>query len=799
MPRWLKVAGVALLVVVLIGGVAVGWTYRAVARSLPLLDGEVEVDGMVSSVTIERDALGVPTIRGSDRLDVARALGFLHAQDRFFQMDLMRRQAAGELSELFGAAALPADRESRVHRFRYRSRERVNELTDGERRLLTAYTEGVNAGLEAIEGRPFEYLLLRIDPEAWTEEDSVLVLFAMYFTLNDATGERESTLGLLHDLLTPELAEFLTPSGTEWDAPVVGEAFESPPIPSFEEPAENLVAASYQRPRADALETGSLIGSNNWAVAGSRTADGRAILANDMHLPLAVPNTWYRVTAEWPADDGCGSAHRMIGMTLPGTPALVAGSNTRVAWGFTNSYGDWSDLVIVETDPENPDRYRTPDGWREMERITETIVARDADPEDFEVVETIWGPIIDRDHLARPRAIRWVAHDRGGADLELFGLEHARTVEEAMDVANRSGIPPQNFVCADSGGSIGWTIIGAIPRRFGQPGRIPVSWADGSNKWDGWLAPEEYPRIIDPADGLIWSANARVVGGEMLELIGDGGYDLGARSRQIRDDLRALESPDEGDMLGVQLDDRAVFLERWRRLLLELLDEEAVSGHPQRAEFRQLVKTTWTGHASIDSAAYRLTRAFRTFTLERVFGWLTAACEAADEGFSVYRLPQREGPLWRLVTERPQHLLPPNAATWREALLAVVDRTIDYYAESGTPLGEQTWGDRNTLAMRHPLSRAVPALSRWLDMPYQPLPGDSKMPRVQSPGFGASQRMAVSPGHENEAYFHMPGGQSGHPLSPYFSAGHDDWVEGSRTPLLPGPGEHKLLLVPPPR
>jgi penicillin amidase len=670
-------------------------------------------------------------------------------------------------------------------------------LTAAERRVLAAYTEGINAGLEAIAGRPFEYVLLRIDPEPWIEEDSVLVLFAMYFILNDATGVRESARGLVHDTLPAELAAFLTPPGTEWDAPILGEAFDTPPIPKFEESTEDLVAASFHMPRAENPETASMIGSNNWAVAGPRTADGRAILANDMHLPLAVPTTWYRVLAEWPADDGCGPVHRMIGLTLPGTPSVVAGSNTHVAWGFTNSYGDWSDLVIIETDPQNPDRYRAPDGWREMERTVETIVVRDAEPEDFEVMETIWGPIIDHDHLDRPRAIRWIAHDPGGADLELLGLEHVRTVEEAIEVANRSGIPPQNFVCADSGGSIGWTIIGPIPRRIGEPGPIPVSWADGTNAWDGWLEHGEYPQIIDPANGLIWTANARVVGGEMLALIGDGGYDLGARARQIRDDLLAVESPNESAMLGVQLDDRAVFLERWRGLLLELLDEDAVRDHPQREEFRDLVETDWTGRASVDSTAYRLVRAFRTFTLERVYGWLTAACEEADEDFNLYRLPQKEGPLWRLVTERPEHLLDPSAESWRGELLAVVDATVDYYGENGGSLAEQTWGDRNTLAMRHPLSRAVPALSQWLDMPRRPLPGDSKMPRVQSPAFGASQRMAVSPGRESEAYLHTPGGQSGHPLSPHYRAGHDAWVEGVATPLLPGPSEHTLLLAPP--
>jgi penicillin amidase len=797
MSRWVKISGVALLVLLVVGGAIIGWTYHAIARSVPLIEGRVKMAGLAAEVTVERDALGVPTVRGSNRLDVARALGFLHAQERFFQMDLMRRQAAGELAELFGAVALDADRASRVHRFRDRSGERLAELPSFHRKVLTAYTEGVNAGLEAIDGRPFEYLLLRIDPAPWMEEDSVLVSFANFFVLNDAMGKRESDLGLLHDLLPEDLAGFLAPHGTEWDAPVVGEAFETLPIPSYEESTKDLVAASHHRPDVEFLETGSLIGSNNWAVAGSRTADGRAILANDMHLPLAVPNTWYRAVLEWPADDGCRPMHRLLGVTIPGGPIIVGGSNTRVAWGFTNSYGDWSDLVIVEVDDSNPGRYRTPDGWREMERRVETIVVRDGEPESFEVVETVWGPIIDHDHLGRPRAVRWIAHDPGGANLGHLDLEHVTSIEEAVEVANRTGMPPQNFVCADSKGSIGWTIIGLIPRRIGQAGPIPVSWADGSNGWDGWLEPGEYPRIIDPPDGLIWTANARVVGGEMLELIGDGGYDLGARAQQIRDDLRALESVTEDDMLAVQLDDRAVFLERWRGLLLDLLDDEAVRSHPERKEFRDLVEATWNGRASTDSVAFRLIRAFRTFTLERVYGWLTAACEAADEDFSVYRLPQKEGPLWRLVTERPAHLLDPKAESWREELLAVVDSTIRSFTEFGGNLEDQTWGARNTLSMRHPLSRAVPALSRWLDMPQSQLPGDSKMPRVQSPGFGASERLAVSPGREGEGYFHMPGGQSGHPLSPYYSAGHQAWVEGLQSPFLPGATESVLTMVPP--
>jgi penicillin amidase len=595
------------------------------------------------------------------------------------------------------------------------------------------------------------------------------------------------------------LAEFLAPPGTEWDAPVVGPAFETPPVPDVVDSMDEIVAASINATQPGELKAEALAGSNNWAVGGSRTDDGRAILANDMHLGMTVPNTWYRAMLEWPAGDGCGSDHRLVGVTLPGSPAVVAGSNTRVAWGFTNSQGDWSDLVIVETAEDDPDRYLSADGWLTMEKHSETIAVRDREPETMEIRSTIWGPIVDRDHLGRPRAIRWIAHDPGGANLGMLDLEHVATVEEALEVANRTGIPPQNFVCADASGSIGWTIIGRIPRRFGFSGRVPTSWADGANGWDGWMQPEDYPRVINPANGIIWTANARVVGGEMLNIIGDGGYDLGARAHQIRDDLLALESPSERDMLAIQLDDRPFFLDRWRSLLLDLLDDDAVGEEPKRREFRGLVANTWSGHASVDSTAFRLVRAFRSFTFERVYRRLTARCKTADEDFNIYRIQQAEGPLWRMVTEQPAQLSDPVTGSWREELLAIVDSTIEYFeTEVGGELANATWGKRNTLLMQHPLSRAVPALSRWLDMPRQPLPGDSDMPRVQSPGWGASERMAVSPGREDEGYFHMPAGQSGHPLSPFFGAGHEAWVEGSPTPLLPGKTESVLTLVPRP-
>ena len=794
-----------LAAVVLVLVVAVAGPRWYLGRSLPTLDGELTLDGLTAPVTIERDALGVPTIRGAHRLDVARGLGFAHAQDRFFQMDLIRRKAAGELAELVGAAALPADRQVRIHRFRARAGAAVAALDDAERRLLDAYVAGVNAGLASLAAPPFEYRVLSTEPAPWRAEDTVLAVYAMYLDLQGGDARRESTYGLAHDLLPEALYEFLTPRGTEWDAPIDGEAFEAPPIPSpeelepaFEVPAKEvaaLEAPSIRTPEAGDLDLEFAVGSNNWAVAGTHTASGDALLANDMHLGHGVPNIWYRASLVFPDPERPSVERRVTGVTLPGGMMNVVGSNGRVAWGFTNSQGDWADLVVLEIDPDDPDAYLTPGGPKRFEHHQEILRAKDGEDEVFEVVETIWGPVWDTDHQGRKRALSWVAHHPRAANLGLRALETADTVDEAIAAAHRIGSPAQNFATADAEGRVGWTIMGPVPRRSGHDGRLPTSWADGSRGWNGWLWPEEVPKIVDPPGGRIWTANARVVSGEMYARLGDGGLDIGARAGQIRDRLLALEGATEADLLAIQLDDRALFLKRWRDLLLEVLDDQATAADPRRAELRRLV-ADWDGRAGTGSVAYRLVRAFRLELRDLVFEHLTAPCKAVDEDFRYQRLGQKEGPLWRLASERPAHLLDPRFDDWKSQFLAAADATIDYFTEDGGKLAEQTWGDRNQVAVRHPLSQFMPFAARWLDMPTRALPGDSNMPRFQSPTNGASERLVVSPGREADGIFHMPAGQSGHPLSPHYGDGHAAWADGEPTPFLPGPAIHTLTLVP---
>jgi penicillin amidase len=247
------------------------------------------------------------------------------------------------------------------------------------------------------------------------------------------------------------------------------------------------------------------------------------------------------------------------------------------------------------------------------------------------------------------------------------------------------------------------------------------------------------------------------------------------------------------DMLGIQLDARALFVARWRDLLLGLIDEEAMRGAPQRRQFRQLV-SGWKPEASPDAVGYLLVRVFRANTEDALWHGLTAAL--AGEKFAARRPAQFEAAGWRLVNERPASSAPPGAANWREFLLQRLDASIAMLLEQCATLERCTYGHSDPVRVRHPLSRAVPLLTGLLDMPTMKLAGDHHMPRVQDGAFGASERFAVSPGHERDGYLELPGGPSGHPLSPFYRSGFDDWARGVPTPFLPGTPMHRLRLVP---
>ncbi|MDO8680258.1 MAG: penicillin acylase family protein [Acidobacteriota bacterium] len=827
-----------ILLAVIIGLIVGGGVYARsqLKASLPIVDGSSSVPGLAAPARVERDALGVPTITAGSREDAARALGFLHAQDRFFQMDLQRRQPAGELSGLVGIRALEVDEEARVHRFRDVA-HRALELTEPSyRRILDAYAEGVNAGLGALGAAPFEYLVLRAVPEPWQAEDSILTVLAMFNTLQGRQALFERTLGAIQETMPEPMFRFLMTAGSEWDTPVIGSAIARPPIPGPEvfdlrhgqaTETRKHPSTPLAKTRASLRASGCneiallgasvfllapsvvegcfrdehvIAGSNNWAVDAAHSASGTALVANDMHLAINVPIIWYRASMAYADSSQPKTAARVTGVTLPGLPSIVVGSNGQVAWGFTNSGGDWSDLVRIDPDPREPSRYLTPEGPKPFETFSETILAKGAASQTVQVRWTMWGPIVWKDAKGREYAQRWIAHDAQAISSDVTRPERAQTVDEVLAAVAGLGIPNQNVTAGDTSGRIGWTIGGAIPRRVGHDGLTPASWADGTHRWDGYLPAGEFPRITNPEGGRIWTANAPVVDGAMLATIGEGGYADGIRARLIRDRLMAIDKATPKDMLAIQLENKALFLDRWRTLVLEALQRpDAIGTGPhsrQRAEFGRLVETTWTGRASPDSVAYRLVRQFRAALVRRVMTTLTAPARRIDPAFDYTRSLRGESPVWQLVSEKPAHLLDPQFKTWDEQILFAVDVAIGELAEAGPTLADRTWGEFNRAQMFHPLASGIPFFGRYLNMPSDPLPGDVYTPRAHSPRAGPSQRMAVSPGLEKDGIMEVPTGQSGHPLSPHYGDQYRAWLNGEPSPFLPGPTVSTLTLTP---
>ncbi len=783
--------------VVLLALAGFWWAWHQLEASLPALDGEQPLRALRQPAQIHRDDRGVVQIVAASPQDAAAALGFAHSQDRFFQMDVLRRRAAGELAALLGASVVDLDRSSRAHGFRDLAKIVLSREPADRQQLLTAYTEGVNAGLQSLPQRPWEYRLLRTDPGPWTAEDCFLVLYAMALDLQDSTGEFDLTLAAVRDVFGLRAVDFFNPPVGPADG-----ALDGTKAPLAEPPGPRVInLRARPAPTSPAAYSPSddierpVFGSNGFAVAGSRTTHGGGLLAGDPHLSLRLPNTWYQAELTYPGPNG---TTRLVGATLPGAPTIIIGSNGHVAWTLTNAYIDTGDLVLLDRDQVAQDHlYYEGARPREFERRTATIEVKDGEPVTLESTWTHWGPVIRATDRGKPIAHKWTMHDPAAANFAFLDLANARTVDEAVAIAHRSGIPPQNLIVADAAGQIAWTIAGRIPKRFGFDGRFPVSWTFGDRGWSGYLESAEIPVVRAPANGALWSANQRHLGGAAFEQLGESGLYEGHRSNRIEAALAELNGPvTADDLLAVQLDVQADWLAPWRERLLGALDETATSGRADRAHFRRLVAGPDALHARPNSVGYRLLRAWydqvKRLTLEPIF----AGCVERYPTFN-YRMLRTDAALAALHDQEPEHLLAATYSTWNDLRLAAVDVVLERLREDNVKLEQATWGDRNRAAIRHPLSHAFPGfLAQIFNVPPDPLAGDQGVPRVQRPSFGASLRLVVAPGREDEGYFQMPGGQSGHPLSPFYRAGHAEWAQGEPRPLRPGPVVHTTTLQP---
>ena len=749
-----------IVVVLALGGTAI--VYGVLTLSLPTLDGKGRSDAVTQPVKVARDTLGQAVITAATRHDAAYGLGYAHGQDRFFQMDLLRRNAAGELSELFGKAALALDKKMRFHQLRKRSQAILKTLPQADKQLLKSYAQGVNEGLAQVGYPSFEYLLTGAEQQPWQSEDSLLVIFSMYLDLQTATFERDQALIQIQQQYGAKMVEFLT-QPSQYQAALDGSVLTpyTQTIPQL--PTQPLAAIK-------SITANLEVGSNNWAVTADLTNTQAAMLSDDMHLSMAVPVIWYRAQLNYTHNN---QAYQVTGVSLPGAPAIVVGSNNKIAWGFTNGYIDTADWIALT------DSSKT---WQ----VNEVITLDNGNDEIYPLTLSEYGPVKYINN--QPYALSWAAHQPYAVDMQLLQLEQAETVDDALNIASNVGIPVQNLMVVDSQGSAAWKHMGGIPART-----APSEFAINENEYSATWQQNEVirPFVKNPESGRLWTGNSRVVSAEDNARFGNGGYALGARATQIRDRLFEKQQFNEGDFYQLQLDNQARFLTPWHSLLLEQLKQQP----EHNADYINALDN-WQQCACSTSVGYTLVKTYRDELINILFSSIEASLNQQDGTLS-YVKRDLEPAVWQLIKAQPASWVNPQFTNWEQQLQAAFEQTLaQLTAKFGNNIQNWQWGKVNELAIEHPFAKQIPLLSKLLNMPTAPGFGDSYMPAVQKTSFGASQRFIAQPGHLESAILTVPGGQSGHPLSEFYRAGFDEYVEGKHTPLLPQTFMHQIEIVP---
>lgn len=789
--RAAKVATLSVCVVLLVSVASIG---ILLLLSLPSKSGTAVLEGLNGDVKIARDKIGVPTIEGKSRIDVVRSLGYTHAQERFFQMDMQRRRAAGELAEVMGSRALPIDKYYKIFRFRDLAERVVRNLPDDHLELLEAYVSGINHGLADLTVKPFEYFLLNVEPEPWANEDTILVAYSLYSMLQNKEIWADWTLGTMSDTLPKPVFDFFVNNGSIYES-ALDESKRSilaiPPKQYFSYLNSHDKETVYHVPPED---DGSLVpGSNAWTVSGKHTANGNALLANDMHLDLLVPNIWYRTTLKYSTleREDIMTVH---GITLPGIPFVIIGSNGSVSWGITNAKIDTIDLVLLQTDENGT--YYSKNGVFDLEEEATIINVKGKPPVNHVVKSSPFGPIFPYQINDIPVSVRWTALETDGFNLGLSSLETAGSVEEVMNNSDRIAGPALNLHVIDKFGSIGWSVIGSVPSRVDHHGQVPILSGSLSVLWKNNYAQLNLPKIVNPPNGFLWSANNRVLSDNHGNVITSSKFRNGARAAQIRDLLMENDKHDELSFLDIQLNDEARYLKRWKELFLRAL-QHSLDIDPDFPVLLELLRK-WDGRASANSSAYYHLRNFRSFVATQVLGRILAPCYERDSRFN-YTLFDYEEALWEIVNQAPDYLVDETHGSFEAELVFCIQRMLQAYRKRDrgyTELNELKWGNFNISKIRHPVLGGIPLISKLLSMPEVGQSGDSGMPRVSAPTFGASQRLVVNPGDESSGIFQMPGGQSSNPLSKHYGDMHRDWVEGNATSLVPGPVVKTLILKP---
>jgi penicillin amidase len=762
-----------------LGLILAGGLYYVLQASLPLENGQQPLPGLSAMATVDADKLGVPAIHAANREDVFRVLGFLHARDRLFQMELMRRKSAGRLAEIFGDKAVSIDKTQRDYQLEQTAANIVSALPAGQKSVLAAYVAGVNAFLSLAKVLPPEFIVLNLRPETWRAEDSILVALGMFQTLNGQEQD-ERMLSVMEQALPLPLVKFLTPDTDAYATVLVGGSGsrrpeQAIPVSAFHALGSPDIALTKG---AVAMES-AIAGSNNWVVGGKKTADGRAIIANDMHLKFSAPNIWYR--AEYQYADRSFS-----GVTLPGVPLPIVGGNQHVAWGFTNATADLLDLISLEINPENDQEYLTPAGWRKFTISSESIQVKGGEAIPVQLRTTIWGPVSAQALLGRQIAIKWTALETQAVDLGLLDMDSVTSTQQALTVIGRIGGPPQNVVFADSNGHIAWTYMGKFPKRQGFDGSVSKSWANAAITWDGFIPAAEMPSLFDPPAGYIATANNRTLGSDYPYALGFN-WALGYRAYRIDELLRQKPALTEQDMLQIQLDTRSEMFEFYRVLALEALSH-AKDRKPEQASLESALRA-WDGHMQSESKGIALLISFRAKLAEGLFAKVVAQCQKFEPKFN-YAWREMETPLRALLTQRPPGVVPvAHHEDWDDFILQALKSAADDLVSQhpNIPLQQLNWATVNQISLPHPLSKGLPLLESILNINDFASDGCAGFcVKVVSNAHGASERMVISPAYPEDGILEMPGGQSGQPFSRHYRDQQAAWQLGEHAAFLPG-------------
>jgi penicillin amidase len=795
--------------------IACGVVWWVVYRPLPQMDGTVKVAGLQKQVTVERDGWGVPHIRASSVQDMVEAEGYVMAQDRLWQMDLLRRAAKGQLSEILGPATLKIDKNFRTLGFD-RAAERDAAQLDGEtREIMEAYAHGVNRFIEHnINRLPLEFSLLRYKPRPWQPSDTLAISGYMYLTLTD-TWEEELARAKVTERVGAERAKELFAEGAAMDHFVIGD----PDVPNdgskgahakkggddddndddddmkpdtvlkaqtstidgnaedrfvdltsalavsspsdMGAPVQELLPGVREFFRQTAAEIRHGLGSNNWVVSGAHTASGKPLLANDTHLELSVPPIWYELHLTAPG-------WNVKGFTLPGAPMVVIGHNDKIAWGFTNNGADVQDLYIETFNPAVHDEYLVKGAWTKAHTIDEVIKVKGQLDAHFSVVVTRHGPVVQHDG-EKAYALRWTATEPGGLANSYNFLGKTKNWEEFRNTMKKVWGPGQNAVYADVQGNIGYIMAARVPIRKKGRGEVPVPGDSDDYEWTGYVPFEQLPQAFNPESGLIVTANARVVGPGYKPYLTDR-WEEPYRTARIYDLLHDKHDLRPEDMLKVQTDTYSyphVFLST--QLLVAVQ-----TAKPKDARAQQLIDglKDWNGIADANSPEVPFLEGVRRATLRLILqpylGDETTLFEWRSTSF-----------LQRTLTNRPANWLPAEYKNYDQLLAAAADLSVAKLAEvtKSERVKDWPWKRFDSLDMLHPIGREG-LLKKLLSITGKPQSGTGYSVRAANPHEGPAMRFVADLADWDDSILLLPAGESGQLGSSHYTDQFSYWYEG---------------------